>query len=84
MNKRTQNRCVLITGATGAIGGALANAYATPGTHLVLHGRQQEKLEALAETCRQQGAQVTLSTINLTDDHTLQSWLAELCAQQVP
>lgn len=78
------SRCVLITGATGAIGGALANAYADPSTHLVLHGRQQEKLEALATTCRQQGAQVTLSTINLTDDHALKSWLAEVCAQQVP
>ncbi len=78
------SRCVLITGATGAIGGALANAYADPSTHLVLHGRQQEKLEALATTCRQQGAQVTLSTINLTDDHALQSWLAEVCTQQVP
>ncbi len=78
------SRCVLITGATGAIGGALASAYADPSTHLVLHGRQQEKLEALATTCRQQGAQVTLSTINLTDDHALQSWLAEVCTQQVP
>jgi short-subunit dehydrogenase len=78
------SRCVLITGATGAIGGALATAYADPSTHLVLHGRQQEKLEALANTCRQQGAQITLSTINLTDDHALQSWLAEVCAQQVP
>lgn len=78
------NRCVLITGATGAIGGALASAYAGPSTHLVLHGRQQEKLEAIASTCRKQGAQVTLSTIELTDDHALQGWLSELCAQQVP
>ena len=77
-------RCVLITGATGAIGGALARAYAEPDTHLVLHGRQQEKLAALATTCRQQGALVTVSTINLTDDHALQSWLADVCAQQVP
>ncbi|WP_286901947.1 SDR family NAD(P)-dependent oxidoreductase [Vreelandella sedimenti] len=84
MSPSQHSRCVLITGATGAIGGALANAYADPSTHLVLHGRQQEKLEALATTCRQQGAQVTLSTINLTDDHALQSWLAEVCTQQVP
>tara|TARA_R110002020_G_scaffold320969_2_gene536879 strand:+ start:119 stop:889 length:771 start_codon:yes stop_codon:yes gene_type:complete len=75
---------VLITGATGAIGGALASAYADPSTHLVLHGRQQEKLEAIADTCRLQGAQVTLSTINLNDDCALQSWLAELCVHQVP
>ncbi|WP_340146406.1 SDR family NAD(P)-dependent oxidoreductase [Halomonas sp. PA16-9] len=84
MSPSLHSRCVLITGAHRAIGGALANAYADPSTHLVLHGRQQEKLEALATTCRQKGAQVTLSTINLTDDHALKSWLAEVCAQQVP
>ena len=84
VNQSQRSRCVLITGATGAIGGALAHAYAAPDSHLVLHGRQQAKLEALAEACRQQGAQVTLSTINLTDDDALQRWLVELCVQQVP
>ena len=33
-------RCVLITGATGEIGGALALAYARPGCTLVLQGRR--------------------------------------------
>lgn len=75
---------VLITGATGAIGGALARAYAAPNTQLILHGRQQDKLEALAEICRHQGAKVTLSNINLTDDHALKAWLDEICANQVP
>lgn len=84
MSQPQRSRCVLITGATGAIGGALARAYAESGTHLVLHGRQLLTLEALAAICREQGAQVTLSTITLTDDHALQNWLAELCAQQVP
>ncbi|MGO1394978.1 MAG: SDR family NAD(P)-dependent oxidoreductase [Halomonas sp.] len=84
MSQSQRSRCVLITGATGAIGGALARAYAGPGTHLVLHGRQMAKLEALAEACHLRGAQVTLSTINLTDSHALQVWLNELCAQQVP
>lgn len=83
-HKTQHGRCVLITGATGAIGGALARAYATPGTHLVLHGRQLTKLDQLAELCQQQGAQVTLSTINLTDDHALKEWLSNVCAQQVP
>ncbi|HEB03254.1 MAG TPA: SDR family NAD(P)-dependent oxidoreductase, partial [Halomonas sp.] len=84
MSQPQPSRCVLITGATGAIGGALAHAYAAPGTLLILHGRQQDKLDALAQNCRQQGAQVTLSTIDLTDDQALQAWLADVCAQQVP
>ncbi|MBC7803481.1 MAG: short-chain dehydrogenase, partial [Candidatus Parcubacteria bacterium] len=32
---------VLITGATGGIGSALAQAYASPGLELILHGRDE-------------------------------------------
>jgi short-subunit dehydrogenase len=80
----SRSRCVLITGATGAIGGALAQAYADADTLLILHGRQQEKLDDLALVCRQRGALVTLSSINLTDDQALEQWLSDVCKQQVP
>ena len=39
---------VLVTGATGAIGGALAERYAAPGVRLILHGRKLDLLTALA------------------------------------
>ena len=39
---------ILITGATGAIGGALAERYAAPGVRLILHGRKLDLLTALA------------------------------------
>jgi len=78
------SRCVLITGATGAIGGALARAYAAPATHLVLHGRNQQALEGLAMACREKGAQVTLSSASLTDQSELNDWLDTLCAEHVP
>ncbi|MBP5980567.1 MAG: SDR family NAD(P)-dependent oxidoreductase [Halomonas sp.] len=83
LNPVTQ-RCVLITGATGAIGGALAKAYANQHTHLVLHGRQQEVLSALADTCREQGAQVTTASVNLTDEAALAQWLHGLCTEHLP
>lgn len=79
-----RQRCVLITGATGAIGGALARVYATPETHLVLHGRQQQALQALANECQSAGASVTLSSVNLTNDAELKQWLTALCATQTP
>lgn len=77
-------RCILITGATGAIGTALARAYAGPGTHLVLHGRKVAVLESLALECQQQGASVTPSSAILTDDEALTQWLNEVCDQQIP
>lgn len=75
---------VLITGATGAIGGALARRYATPDTHLILHGRRQDALEALADRCRGRGARVTTSRIELTDHEALGRWLEEVCTAAVP
>ncbi len=77
-------RCVLITGATGAIGGALAKAYAGKHTHLVLHGRQQAALAILADACRALGARVTTSSVNLTDEAALTQWMQTLCTTHTP
>jgi len=70
--------CILITGASGAIGAALARTYAKRGTHLILHGRRQEALASLAEACQARGATVELSTVELTDDVALHAWLDDL------
>jgi short-subunit dehydrogenase len=69
---------VLITGATGGIGTALSEAYATANRTLVLQGRNGEKLDALAERCRQRGAIVEVERLDLRDTHALTSWLAAL------
>lgn len=53
---------ILITGASTGIGEALAEVLATrySGVRLVLAARSQEKLEAVAERCRQAGAEVLI------------------------
>lgn len=71
---------ILITGATGAIGQALAKAYAQPGCALFLHGRQAAVLQALAERCRAQGAEVATAAFDLRDCEQLDAWLAGLGA----
>ncbi|MDN2657992.1 SDR family NAD(P)-dependent oxidoreductase [Cobetia sp. 14N.309.X.WAT.E.A4] len=80
----TALRRVLITGATGEIGGALARAYAARGTTLILTGRKQRKLDAIAGECRALGAEVECTVLNLCDEETLFTWLDEVCAQGVP
>ena len=56
MKKFAIPRTLLITGATGAIGGALAEAYAESGGTLVLQGRDTERLTDLAALCETRGA----------------------------
>ena len=67
-------RTILITGATGSIGSALARSYAAPGTCLILHGRQRVLLEQLAADCRNKGATVDLHSFDLTDLDQLMAW----------
>ena len=47
-DKNYTPKCVLITGATGGFGQAFAHAFAGLGSKLILHGRNADKLEALA------------------------------------
>lgn len=79
-----KSRLILITGASGAIGGALARAYAQPDVHLILHGRDRQALQALSRDCIAQGARTARSSVDLTDDDALFAWLATLQASSVP
>ncbi len=73
-------RRVLITGATGGIGRALALEYAAPGVALDLQGRREEELAALAARCREAGAQARTHALDLRDRTRLAAWLDELAA----
>jgi len=57
---KQQSQCVLITGASGGIGEALAFCFAKNGYKLVLVARNQNKLERVAEQCRQFSQQTPL------------------------
>jgi len=58
---------VLITGASGGLGLALARVYAAPGCTLVLWGRDRARLEAVAALCRDAGAEAAIRMLDLTD-----------------
>lgn len=74
---------ILITGATGGIGRALALAYAAPSRTLVLHGRDPAKLDAITRECGQRGAIVIPLLLDLTQCDQLLLALDQL-SQRTP
>lgn len=75
-------RTVLITGATGGIGGALVESYAEPGNTLILQGRNAPRLAEQAALCEARGARVITRTLDVRDRVALSTWLREVCAQE--
>ncbi len=69
---------VLITGATGGIGGALAEVYAVRGSTLILQGRNAARLDELAASCRAHGARVMTHVLDLRDRDALSAWLRDV------
>ncbi|MGE7990781.1 SDR family NAD(P)-dependent oxidoreductase [Pseudomonas sp. NPDC089554] len=84
MNPAGSPRCILITGATGGIGGALAPAYAAPGVTLILQGRRQARLEEMAEQCRALGARVLLEALDVRDLDALRTMVRRVSEREQP
>ncbi|MCW5744747.1 MAG: SDR family NAD(P)-dependent oxidoreductase [Alphaproteobacteria bacterium] len=68
-------RTVVITGASGGIGRALAIEYAGAGTTFGLLGRDPQRLEEVAEACRGRGATVETGLLDVRDAERLTDWL---------
>ncbi len=69
---------ILITGASSGIGEALAKHYAGPGVFLALSGRDPERLAAVAQACRAQGAEVAEETVDVRDPKAMAAWVAKV------
>ncbi len=82
--KARKPKSVVVTGATGAIGSALARYYAEPGVKLYLQGRRHDVLEEVADACRVQGADVMTVALDLRHRDDLTLWLDDLLRQTVP
>jgi short-subunit dehydrogenase len=83
VSRSEEPKTILITGATGGIGSALAEQYAAPGKTLILFGRD-ERLEHLAGHCRSLGARVVTQVSDLRDHQRFMAQLQVVCEQEHP
>ena len=67
MTRSFNPKRILITGASGGLGTALARHYAGPGIYLSLWGRDLARLSSLALTCEAAGASVKVRSLDLGD-----------------
>ena len=74
-------KSILITGASSGIGQGLATLYAAPGVSLALTGRNAERLDAVAASCREQGATVHPKLIDVAERSAMDAWIREIDAQ---
>jgi short-subunit dehydrogenase len=68
-------KSILITGASSGIGESLALHYAAKGVTLFITGRNESRLEAVAEACRARGAEVTIWVGDVTDGEGIRRWI---------
>lgn len=73
---------VVITGASGGLGKELAAAYARPGRHLLLCGRDKVRLAATAERAAAAGAQVETLILDLSEPLSVRAHLAAFAARR--
>jgi 3-oxoacyl-[acyl-carrier protein] reductase len=76
-----ENKVAVIYGAGGAIGGAVARAFAREGARVFLAGRTQAKLDAVAAAIRAQGGVVDTAVLNALDEQAVDAYVDAVVAQ---
>jgi len=68
MDLQLAGKRALVTGSSSGIGAAIARELAAEGCSIVVHGRDRDRAEAVAEQCRARGAAASVALGSLTED----------------
>jgi NADP-dependent 3-hydroxy acid dehydrogenase YdfG len=72
---RLKNKVAVIYGASGAIGGAVARAFAKEGAWLFLSGRRLEPIDAIAREIESAGGSADAAIVDALDEGAVDSHL---------
>lgn len=75
------DRTAIVYGASGAVGGAVARAFAREGARVVLAARRAGPLEAVQEDIRRRGGVAEVMTVDATDPVAIEDHLARVHAR---
>lgn len=76
-----ENKSAVIYGGGGAIGGAVARAFAREGARVFLAGRTFESLEAVAGEIRSSGGEAEAARVDALDERAVERHLGEVVEQ---
>jgi 3-oxoacyl-[acyl-carrier protein] reductase len=76
-----ENKVAVIYGGGGAIGGAVARAFAREGARVYLAGRTQAKLDAVAAGIRAQGGIAATAALDALDEQAVNAYVDAVAAQ---
>lgn len=78
MREPDERRVVLVAGGTGALGGAVAQAFLDEGAQVVVTYRSPTELEALRDAAGAQAARLDAHQVDVTDDAAAASLVATI------
>ena len=78
------SKTAIVYGASGAVGGAVARAFAREGAHVFLAGRRRDPLEAVAAEIRATGGEAEIAPVDATDPAAVAAHLAGIVDRAGP
>ena len=79
-----QGKTAIIYGGGGAVGGAVAKAFAREGARVFVAGRRTEPLEAVATEIREAGGSADIAPVDATDKDAVEAHLAGIVDRAGP
>jgi NAD(P)-dependent dehydrogenase (short-subunit alcohol dehydrogenase family) len=79
-----KDRTAIVYGASGAVGGAVAKAFAREGARVFLAARGRDRLEAVASELRALGGRADVAPVDATDKAAVEAHLSAIAAEAGP